>query len=229
MHIEPAVVDGAKIALSYATAGAAGAAGLKLVADELRRDGVASMATRAVITTGAVFTFFQVFPHYPVGASEVHFIFGTSLLLLFGPGSAAIGLAAGLLLQGALFAPTDLPQYGMNLTTLLVPLFAMSLVAGRVIGRETAYVDLRYSQVLRLSATFQAGIVGWVAFWVFYGEGFTALAVRDVATFGVAYLAVILVEPVVDLGILKGAKSLRGRRPAVFVPRLTQGASAQPA
>lgn len=229
MHIEPGVVDGAKIVLSYGTAGLAGAAGLKLVADELRRDGAAAMATRAVITTGAVFTFFQVFPHVAVGASEVHLIFGTSLLLLFGPGSAAIGLSAGLLLQGLLFAPADLPQLGMNLTTLLVPLFAMSLVARRVIDRGTAYVDLDYAQVLKLSATYQAGIVAWVAFWVFYGEGLTAAAARDVATFGIAYLGVILVEPVVDLAILKGAKGLRGRRPAVFVPRLTQGAVAQPA
>ena len=36
-----------------------------------------------------------------------------------------LALALGLLVQGLFFAPFDLPQYGMNVTTLLVPLFAL--------------------------------------------------------------------------------------------------------
>lgn len=222
MHMEPGVVDGAKIVLSYATAGAAGLAALKLMADEARRDGLLPLVGRAGVTTGLVLVYFQLLPHVPVGVSEVHLIMATSLMLLFGPGSAAFGLAAGLLVQGVFFAPFDLPQYGMNITTLLVPLLAAALLAERIIPARTAYADLSYSHVLRLSATYQAGIVAWVAFWSFYGEGLTAATLRDVSTFGLAYLAVILVEPVVDLAVLALAKQARGRDLALLVPRVTQ-------
>jgi ABC-type Co2+ transport system permease subunit len=40
-----------------------------------------------------------------VGVSEVHLILGTTLLLIFGAAPAAIGLAAGLLVQSLFFAP----------------------------------------------------------------------------------------------------------------------------
>ncbi|MEW7008903.1 MULTISPECIES: energy-coupling factor ABC transporter permease [unclassified Lentilitoribacter] len=211
MHVEPGVVDGAKIALSYATAvGAAGLLG-KMALDTIKHDGgISALAVRSVISTILVFVFFQVLPHYPVGVSEVHFILGSTLYLLFGGGAAAIGLAAGLLLQGVLFAPIDLPQYGINLTTLLVPLWAVGMLAKRIIAPKTAYVDLSYKQALALSTTYQAGIVGWVAFWAFYGQGFGAENLSSVASFGAAYMLVILVEPIADLAVLYGAKTLRG-------------------
>ena len=59
----------------------------------------------------------------------------------------------------------------MNVTTLLVPLFAIQALAKKVIARDTAYVDLRYSQALALSTAYQGGIVAWVAFWAIYGQG----------------------------------------------------------
>ena len=40
MHIEPGVVDGAKMILSYGTAAAAGGLSLKLIAEEIKNDGV---------------------------------------------------------------------------------------------------------------------------------------------------------------------------------------------
>ncbi|MEQ8246264.1 MAG: energy-coupling factor ABC transporter permease [Alphaproteobacteria bacterium] len=209
MHIEPAVVDGAKIALSYATAvGAAGVAG-KMAYDTIKTDGgVAALAARSVVTTALVFGFFQVLPHHPVGVSEVHFILGSTLFLMFGSGAAAIGLALGLLTQGLFFAPIDLPQYGMNVTTLLVPLYAMSLLAKKVIPAKTAYKDITYRQALVLSTSFQAGIVAWVAFWAFYGQGFGAANLAQVATFAAAYMTVIVVEPLLDLAVLAVAKNI---------------------
>src|ERR1700752_4199941 len=114
MHIEPGIVEGPKIVLSYVTAGGVGLitlrAALKLAAER----GVAGVVPRCVATTGLVLIFFQVFPRYPVGLSEVHLIFGSTLFLLFGAAPAALGLALGLLFQGLLLAPFDLPQYGMN-------------------------------------------------------------------------------------------------------------------
>jgi hypothetical protein len=147
----------------------------------------------------------------------VHFIFGTTLFLLFGSAAAAIGLALGLLSQGLFFAPADLPQSFMNVTTLLVPLFGISYLANRIIDPGTPYVDLKYSQVLALSATYQAGIVAWVAFWALYGQGFGAENLQSLAMFSGAYLLVIIVEPLADLAVLAGAKALRFLRGSPLV------------
>jgi len=221
VHIEPGIVEGSKIVLSYATAGGAGIYALRAAWKFVLQRGPAPLVLGSVATTALVLVFFQLFPHVPVGVSEVHLILGSTLFLLFGMAPAAIGLAAGLLVQGLLFAPIDLPQYAMNVTTLLVPLFGLQYVAARVIPPNTRYVDLGYRQVLALSATYQAGIVSWVAFWALYGQGVTAPTLASIAAFGVAYLAVILIEPLADLGVLAAAKA--GRRitaGGVFEPRL---------
>ncbi|PWW02044.1 cobalt uptake protein with substrate-specific transmembrane region [Hoeflea marina] len=211
MHIEPGVVDGAKIVLSYATAAASLGLVGKMAVDTVREHGsIAAAALRSVATTALVFTFFEVFPHEAVGVSEVHLILGSTLFLVFGAGPAAIGLVLGLLLQGVFFAPFDLPQYGMNITTLIVPLFAMAALAKRIIPARTAYKDVSYMQALTLSVTFQGGIVAWVAFWVVYGHGFGAENLASVATFAAAYMTVVVVEPLIDLGVLAIAKNLHG-------------------
>ena len=89
MHIEPGIVDGAKIALSYATAaGALGYAAKETFAD-LKATNIVSYALRAAIATLGVFVFFEVMPHFPVGVSEVHFILGSTLFLILGAAPAA--------------------------------------------------------------------------------------------------------------------------------------------
>jgi hypothetical protein len=226
MHIEPGIVDGAKIALSYATAAGALGFAAKKTLDDLRNSGIASFAARSAIATVGVFAFFEILPHFPVGVSEVHFILGSTLFLILGAAPATFGLAMGLLIQGVFFAPIDLPQYFINLTTLLVPLFAMQALAKKVIAPGTAYVDLKYSQALALSTAYQAGVVGWVAFWVFYGQGIGAETMASVFTFGAAYMMVILIEPLVDLAVLATAKSLRGlERGGLVTPRLYTAAT----
>ena len=215
MHIEPGIVTGAKIALSYVTAAGAGVYGAKLAWQSLHERGLPSLAGRSLLTTALAFSFFQILPHFPVGVSEVHFILGSTLFLLFGEAPAAIGLALGLLIQGMLFAPFDLPQYGMNLTTLLVPLFALQALAGRIIAPGTAYVDLSYGQAFALSTAYQGGVVAWVAFWAIYGQGLAGIG--GIATFGAAYMLVVLIEPLVDLAVLAGAKSLRGLKDSGLV------------
>jgi ABC-type Co2+ transport system permease subunit len=220
MHIEPGLVDGAKIALSYATAAAAGGVALYHVATATKERGIASVALRSVIATVGVFIFFEVMPHFAIGVSEVHFILGSTLFLILGAGPAAIGLGAGLLIQGIFFAPFDLPQYGMNLTTLLVPLFALHELAKRIIAPGTAYVDLKYAQVLALSTVYQGGVVAWVAFWAVYGAGFGAENLAAIGTFGIAYMAVVLIEPIADLAVLGLAKALKGQGSPLVTPRL---------
>jgi ABC-type Co2+ transport system permease subunit len=225
MHIEPEIVTGAKLVLSYATGIAAGGVALKLAVDAVREQGVTSFVVRTVVTTALVFSFFEILPHFRVGVSEVHFVLGSTLFLLFGAAPAAFGLALGLLLQGLFFEPADLPQYGMNVTTLLVPLFAIQALAQRVIPRNTAYVDLKYRQALALSTAYQSGIVAWVAFWAIYGAGFGATNLANIATFAGSYALVIVIEPLADLAVLALAKSLRGvTAEGLVTPRLHNAA-----
>ena len=228
MHMEPGIVDGTKMLLSYATASACALCAAKSALDHVRREGAGSLALRGVIATLLVFVFFEVFPHAPVGVSEVHLILGSSLFLILGAAPTAIGLAAGLALQGLFFEPQDLPQYGMNVTTLLAALFAMQAVARRVLPADRPYVELGYGHVLKMSLVFQGGIVAWVAFWTIYGRGAGVEILQSVASFGAAYMTVVLLEPLVDLAVLAAAKRLRGRAGSggalVFARRLHHAA-----
>lgn len=219
MHIEPGLVDGSKIFLSYATATAAVAYAGKLAFDAVKKEGVIALLLRAAFCTAFVFVFFELLPHHPVGVSEVHLILGTTLMLIFGVAPASIGLAGGLLIQGLFFAPLDLPQYGMNVTTLLVPLFATAALAGRIIPENLAYVNISYQQAFKLSVAFQGGIVVWVGFWAFYGRGFGVDNLSSIASFGAAYMTVVLVEPLIDLGLLAVAKLLHRLKGTMIVDK----------
>ncbi|QDO94424.1 cobalt transporter [Formosa sediminum] len=228
MHIEPEVVDSAKIGLSYVTASVAIIAVAKASAKNIKMNSPLTFLVKSAITTLLVFTFFQILPHYSVGVSEVHFIMGSTLFLLFGLAPASTGLALGLLIQGLFFSQIDLPQYGMNITTLLVPLMALSYVANKVIPTNTPYTKLKYAQVLKLSLVFQAGIVSWVTFWAIYGQGFAVENILSILSFGGAYMLVVLIEPLVDLGVLAMAKFATGRfnKNEFFEKRLYNAAKA---
>ena len=224
MHIEPGLVTGAKLLLGYATAAGATGYTAKLSIDSIREKGIISLALRSIVTTGLVFTFFELLPHFRVGVSEVHFILGSTLFLIFGAAPAAIGLALGLLVQGAFLEPQDIPQFGMNVTTLLVPLFALAPLANRIIRVETPYTELRYAQVLTLSTAYQSGVVLWVAFWALYGGGVSLENMAAIGTFAGSYVVVVLIEPVLDVAVLALAKSLRPLRNSLIVtPRLHHG------
>ncbi len=223
MHIEPGVVDGAKMILSYGTAAAAGGLSLKLIAEDLKAHNGLSFALRSALAAIGTFICFEVLPHFAVGVSEVHLILGTTLMLILGAGPAALGLTVGLLVQGLFLSPTDLAMFTVNVTTLLFPLALIATLAKRIIPANKAYVDLGYSDVLKLSFAYQGGIVAWVAFWAFYGQGFGVMG--DVAAFGAAYMLVVIVEPLADLAALAGAKALRGYRASgLFVNRLHNAA-----
>lgn len=219
MHIEAGVVQGAKMVLSYGTAAVSIGVAAKLAVESMKTNGAFSLMAKTIMTTLLVFVFFEVLPHQPVGVSEVHFILGSTLFLIFGAAPAALGLALGLLLQGLLFASFDLPQYGMNVTTLLMPLFAVSYLAQKTIPSNIAYKDIKYKDAFKLSVAYQGGIVMWVAFWALYGQGFAVENLSSVASFSVAYLSVILVEPFIDLAVLAGAKSMKSLRNNIFVQR----------
>lgn len=217
MHMESGIVQGAKIVLSYGTAAVSFGIAIKLAVENIKKSGLLPIAVKTIITSLLVLVFFEVFPHQPVGVSEVHLILGSTLFLIFGAAPAAFGLAFGLLTQGLFFAPFDLPQYGMNVTTLLMPLFAMTYLAKRIIPQNIAYKDIKYTDALKLSVIFQGGIVTWVAFWALYGEGFGIENLSSVFSFGAAYMSVVILEPLIDLAVLAGAKTLSSLQNSVYV------------
>ena len=217
MHIEAGVVQGAKMILSYGSAVLSFGIASKLALDSIKESGTLQMVIKTLITTILVFMFFELMPHYPVGISEVHFILGSTLFLIFGVAPTAFGLALGLLIQGLFFAPIDLAQYGINVTTLLMPLFAMAYLANRIISKNIAYKDIKYIDTLKLSLFYQGGVVSWVAFWVFYGQGFENISL--VVSFGISYMSVILIEPFIDLALLAGAKALNSLQNSSLVDK----------
>ncbi len=222
MHVEPGVVNGAKIGLSYLTGAAAIGIGLKLLLQRMfNSTSVLVTAVRCLITTIFVFSFFEVLPQYPLGVSEVHFIFGATLFLFFGAGATAFGLVAGLSLQGIWLAPSDLPQLYINISTLLFPLFAVSFVSKKIIPANIAYTDLKYRDVLSLTGIYQGGIILWVAFWCFYGQGFNQGTLYNVGIFSLAYSTVIGIECLIDVGLLATLKRYKKRSlPSVLNQRL---------
>lgn len=217
MHIEAGIVQGTKIVLSYGTAAVSFGIATKLAIESIKNSGFLPLAVKTLIATFLVFVFFEVFPHHAVGVSEVHLILGSTLFLILGLAPAAFGLAFGLLIQGLFFAQFDLPQYGMNVTTILMPLFVMAYLSKKIIPSNVAYKDIKYRDTLKLSVIYQGGIVTWVAFWAFYGQGFGAENLTSVFSFGLAYMSVILIEPLFDLAVLAGAKALNSLQNSSFV------------
>jgi hypothetical protein len=221
MHIEVGVVEGAKMILSYGTAAAAFGYLAKQSWQTVKDKGIAPSLLSSIITTLLVLTFFEVFPHHPVGVSEVHLILGSTLFLIFGLAPAGIGLTLGLLIQGLFFAPFDLPNYSINVTTLLMPLYTMALIAKKIIPETLAYKDLSYAQTVKLSLAYQGGIISWVAFWALYGQGFGAENLTSVGTFAAAYATIVLLEPVIDVAVLAAAKAVNQlTNNPLFTPRL---------
>ena len=208
MHIEAGVVSGAKMLLSYGTAAAVVGISAKLALDNIKQNGVLSFLLKTILATIVVFCCFEVLPHYPIGVSEVHLILGTTIFLVFGIAPAAIGLALGLLIQGVFFAQFDLPQYGINVTTLIASMLILNMAVSKIIPKGIAYKDISYSQMLKMSIVWEGAIVSWVAFWALYGQGFEAANLANIFSFGSAYMAVILVEPFIDLAVLAGVKAM---------------------
>ncbi len=217
MHIEAGVVDGAKMLLSYGTAAAVLGATAKVAFDNMKENGVVSLVLKTILATMIVFSCFEILPHYPIGVSEVHLILGTTIFLVFGIAPAALGLALGLLIQGLFFAQFDLPQYGINVTTLLASMFMLNLAVKKIIPQGIAYKDISYAQMLKMSIVWEGAIVSWVAFWALYGQGFGAENLANIASFGGAYMSVIILEPLVDIAVLSAVKAYTKTNECAFL------------
>lgn len=201
MHIEPGVLAAAKIAAANVAAlGLVAVASLAL----LRRP---ALVLRTALAA-AFFTLCMQALHLKVGPSELHFIGAMPMYLALGAVPTLLGFALGLLLQGLLFEPADLVHLSVNTLSLALPLLAVHAT----LGRRIAGVDLR--TVLRLDATYYAGVTAMVGFWLSIGVVATPLA--DWLRFAASYLAVVAIEPVLTVGVLLFVGRVRSRRWAAW-------------
>ena len=195
MHIEPGILSSAKIAFANVAAIgmlAAYAPGL------VKRP---ALLLRTALAAVFFSVFMQVF-HMPVGASELHFVGAMPIYLLLGFVPTLFGFALGLLLQGLLFDPQDLAHLAVNSLSLMVPLAAVHYGLGkRIAGQFTV------ANIVKLDFAFYAGVTLMVGFWLSMGTEPTPLA--NWATFAASYLALVLVEPLVTLAIVRAARGFK--------------------
>jgi len=128
------------------------------------------------------------------------------MYLIFGAGPTALGLALGLLLQGMFFEPRDLPQYFINVTTLIVPLYLATRLVKGIVPHDTPYVGMKLWQAFVMSLAYQGGIIVMVALWAIYGRGFGAENLQGIATFASSYILVVVIEPIVAMIVLAASK-----------------------
>lgn len=200
MHIEPGVINAAKVL----AANAAAVATLAAYVPGLIRQPAEIVK---VLLAAAFFSVFMQAYHMPAGASELHFIGASFIYFIFGFRPTLYGFALGLLLQGVLFEPGDLVHLGVNSLSLMVPLIAAHAAFGRVCfaeGEDKAKVSWR--RIAAFDAAYYTGVTLMVGFWLSLGEEPTPLA--DWVTFAAAYAPLVLIEPVFSWLALKGVERL---------------------
>lgn len=201
MHIEQGVLAAARIAAADVVAlglvGGAAWLALQRPALWLRT------ALAAAFFTLCMQSFFL-----KVGPSKLHFVGAMPMYLVLGLVPTLLGFAFGLLLQGLLFKPAQLLHLSVNTLSLAMPLLAVHAA----LGRRLARIDLR--AVVRLDATYYAGVTAMVAFWLSFGE--VAAPMTAWARFAASYLAVVALEPIVTVAVLFGVRRWRVQRWAAW-------------
>jgi len=201
MHIEPGFVSAAKVM-------GANAAAISVLTFYLRKL-VQNPADIVKAALAAVFfsVFMQGF-HMNVGPSELHFIGAMSIYLTLGFVPTMFGFAAGLLLQGLLFDPVDLPHLAVNSLSLILPLLAVHYSSGRKFFEKGVTRRVTWKAILKLDAVYYAGVTSMVGFWLLIGEAATPLSAW--LSFAASYLAVVAVEPFITLLTVRTLKRHEG-------------------
>lgn len=196
MHIEPGVLNAAKVLYANVTAIATLAAfSPKLI---IRPDNVIK-----TLLAAAFFSVFMEVFHLPVGASELHFVGASAVYFVFGFIPTLFGFAMGLLLQGLLFEPQDLVHLGVNSLSLMLPLIAAHGLLGRRFFSEGGR-RIRWAEVVKFDAVYYTGVVAMVGFWLSMGEEPTPL--NNWALFAVSYLPLVLCEPLFTCLVVRTLK-----------------------
>ena len=189
MHIEPGYINAAKIVAANVTAIALlGSQSLQLIKQP-------QLIVRTLLAAVFFTVCMQAF-HMPVGPSELHFLGAIPIYLTLGFVPALLGFALGLLVQGLLFAPTDLVHLGINTLSLAVPL----CLVHAAFGKKLATLDMK--TIVKLDAVYYSGVTLMVGFWLAVGEVATPLAAW--ATFAASYASIVIAEPLLTYAIVKG-------------------------
>lgn len=196
MHIEPGYLSLAKVAAADVAAAGVVAAFVPALFKQ------PTLIVRTLIAAAFFSLFMQSF-HLPVGPSELHFVGAMPIYLLLGFVPTLLGFGLGLLLQGLLFEPADLVHLGVNTLSLVLPLMAVHYSLGQRIAR----IDL--PTILKLDAAYYSGVTLMVGFWLLSSRDATAIA--DWGLFAASYLAVVALEPVVTLLLVKLVQPYAGR------------------
>ena len=201
MHIEPGIIAQAKV-----MAANAGAAGLLLV---YAKDLIKNPADIVRMLLAAVFfsLFMQSF-HVNVGPSELHFVGAMVIYLTLGFVPALIGFAVGLLLQGVLFEPLDLPHLAVNSLSLIVPLIAVHYTLGRKLREQEGVIT--WKNILKLDALYYSGVTAMVGFWLVMSNVATSFTAW--ATFAASYLVIVACEPLLTYAALRLLKRHEGNK-----------------
>ena len=192
MHIEPGFISQAKLALANVSAIGVLAYYLKTLVTR------PADIIRTLLAAVFFFLFMQSF-HVNVGPSELHFIGAMAIYLTLGFIPALFGFALGLLLQGLLFEPVDLPHLAVNSLSLIVPLIAVHFTLGRKLLEGATTVT--WKQILKLDAAYYSGVVAMVGFWL--SIGYVAVPLTAWATWASSYLVLVAVEPLFTYATLR--------------------------
>lgn len=201
MHIEPGFVSAAKV--MGANMAAVGLLGFYL--KELIRH---PLDIVKVLLAAVFFSVFMQSFHMSIGPSELHFIGAMSIYLILGFIPTMFGFAVGLLLQGLLFDPLDLPHLAVNSLSLIMPLIAVHYVAGKRLLDGSFRKRLSWRTILKLDAIYYAGVTTMVGFCLLIGEVETPFTAW--VAFASSYLAVVAVEPFITLLTVKMLKRYEG-------------------
>lgn len=214
MHIEPGVLNAAKIV--YANAAAAGA-----VLSQGRALLRAPYLIGATLLAAFFFSILMEVYHVKIGPSELHFIGASLIYTVFGFVPTMLGFALGLLWQGLLFEPGDLVHLGVNALSLIIPLIATHALVGRHFFASENKTAISWIAIVRFDALYYAGVVAMVGFWLSLGEQQTAFTAW--LTFALAYAPLIFCEPVftaITIKLLKRIEGLALMQTYTMVPRL---------
>lgn len=208
MHIEPGFVSAAKVM-------GANMAAVGLLSFYLKELVRRPLDIVKVLLAAVFFSVFMQSFHMSIGPSELHFIGAMSIYLILGFIPTMFGFAVGLLLQGLLFDPIDLPHLAVNSLSLIVPLIAVHYVAGKKLLDGSFRKRLSWQAILKLDAIYYAGVTTMVGFWLLLGEVETPFTAW--AAFASSYLAVVAVEPFITLLTVRMLKRYEG---SLIVTRL---------
>lgn len=203
MHIEPGYIAPAKIIAANVSAVGV----LAYFARDMIKHPTALVTTiaKTALAAGFFSVFMQIY-HVSVGPSELHFVGASVIYLTLGFLPTLFGFALGLLLQGFLFEPGDLPHLAVNSLTLIVPLVAVHFSFAGKLFDQSLGKRISWATILKLDAAYYTGVTGMVGFWLFVGEVATPFSAW--AAFAGSYLVIVACEPIVTYFAIKGLKSI---------------------